>query len=386
MLFSSAKLKEAEQRIAELESELIQKNDDLQVCESLLVEMREQRDQLASDQHENHSDLYIGQSDTLIGINQKTVQSATELNERKSKLSEMMTLFGQSTSMLDLISRGSSEMNECAGQTRANIDQLSASLQSINDFTSLISSISDQTNLLALNAAIEAARAGDHGRGFAVVADEVRTLASRTSEATQEIAEVVQEIQKFTRETLGGIEKLSEIAESNDQSVNAVHDVISDVSGLSNHLSETISNVAGGRFIDTVVMDHILYKFEVFKVISGLSQKTESDFSSHFHCRLGEWYYEGHGHALLKNESAFRNLEAPHQRVHQAGVAAIHAHAAGDWNAEREALLEMETASLEVISMLNGLEVAYQQALLAESKTDANTSTALDADRSGEIN
>ena len=46
----------------------------------------------------------------------------------------------------------------------------------------------------------------------------------------------------------------------------------------------------------------------------------------------------------------------------------------------------METASLEVISMLNGLEVAYQQALLAESKNDANTSTALDADRSGEIN
>ena len=379
MLFSSARLKEAEQRIAELESELKLKNDDLQVCESILVEMREQRDQMASNEHEDHSDLYVGQADTLGGINQKTVESTTELNQRKSKLAEMMTLFNQSKAMLDLISSGSSEMNECAGQTKSNIDQLSASLQSINEFTTLIASISDQTNLLALNAAIEAARAGDHGRGFAVVADEVRTLASRTSEATNEIAEVVQEIQNFSRQTLNGIEKLSEIAETNNQSVSSVHAVITDVSGLSDHLAETISNVAGGQFIDTVIMDHILYKFEVFKVISGLSQKTEADFSSHFHCRLGKWYYEGHGQQLLKSEAAFRSLEAPHQRVHQAGVAAIQAHTAGDRKAEREALLEMETASLEVINMLNSLELAYQQALLAESKADSVESGNLDS-------
>lgn len=83
-------------------------------------------------------------------------------------------------------------------QTRDDIESLVGQIKRVAGVAEQINAIARQTNLLALNATIEAARAGEAGRGFAVVAGEVKQLAGQTSEATEEIAEILSTLSHHT--------------------------------------------------------------------------------------------------------------------------------------------------------------------------------------------
>ncbi len=78
------------------------------------------------------------------------------------------------------------------------LDQLRQEIDKVAEVAETIQAIARQTNLLALNATIEAARAGELGKGFAVVAGEVKQLSGRTSQATKEIAGLVERLRAQT--------------------------------------------------------------------------------------------------------------------------------------------------------------------------------------------
>ena len=93
---------------------------------------------------------------------------------------------------------------------RETVAGLSESAGKIGKILEMVQGFSDQTILLALNAAIEAARAGESGRGFAVVADEVRQLAQKIALATDEVRQIINDMNSRVRRTENDTEQLLE--------------------------------------------------------------------------------------------------------------------------------------------------------------------------------
>lgn len=146
---------------------------------------------------------------------------------------------------------------------------------------------------------------------------------------------------------------LNRVARTSDKSW-----VLSPNSAIATVKYGIISNTSHNNFLQTVKLDHIVWKNEVYAYLNGTSEKSINSFTSHQECRLGNWYYQGEGKEKYENDSSFRKLEDPHAKVHSSGVKALQAH---DNNRQEETILfleKMEQASSEVIGLLTELEGA----------------------------
>ncbi len=132
-----------------------------------------------------------------------TANAAANANDETASGDQLVTQTSQAVQGLaDEILASSSIIN--------GVETESKTIGSVLD---VIKGIAEQTNLLALNAAIEAARAGEQGRGFAVVADEVRTLAGRTQTATEEINQMIVNLQNGSNQAVVAMNKSCERAQ-----------------------------------------------------------------------------------------------------------------------------------------------------------------------------
>jgi methyl-accepting chemotaxis protein PixJ len=167
-------------------------------------------------------------------------------------------------------------LRETVGETAQKVKRLGESSQQISRVVSLINQIAMQTNLLAINAGIEAARAGEEAQGFAVVAEEVGELAVRSAAATQEIEQIVENIQRETSAVVQAMEigttqvgEGARVVEEAKQNLGQIFDVSRQIDSLVQSISSaTASQVQTSQTVSLLMKD-----------IAAISQRTSNSSS-----------------------------------------------------------------------------------------------------------
>ena len=314
--------------------------------------------------------------DTSSSLSNSSNTQAASLEETAASIDEITTTIQSNASSIMDMSKISDELEETAskGNVLANntsnaMEEINTKVTQIKDAIGVIDQIAFQTNILSLNAAVEAATAGEAGKGFAVVAQEVRNLASRSTEAANEIKALVQsasvkaiEGREVSSNMINGYDELSQkivqtkniiddvavasnnqknkivqinesitqldkMTQENASNANNLNSVSNEVEKLSQEIEVTISKAQFSQEYKKIVCnpelahtvagykrDHIAFKTNNFK---KLNEFTAFKVVDHNNCKMGKWIniQEQKGESFTTT-SSWNELKISHEKVH----------------------------------------------------------------------
>ena len=171
-------------------------------------------------------------------------------------------------------------LNTEVADASASLNKLQARADDIQKITEVIEGIADHINLLALNAAIEAARAGEQGRGFAVVADEVRNLAQKTAHATDDIANMLNEVRRETGATTDTMAKVNQRCSAVVNGVQQLGETFVDIESAIDATAASLSTIDHSLQEHTRSAEHIADAIERIRVALGDASQATLNISA----------------------------------------------------------------------------------------------------------
>lgn len=181
----------------------------------------------------------------------------------------------------EVSSKSLHSLQESSTEMTAKIDDISQTIRATKDAVNTISekvegitSIATQTNLLSLNASIEAARAGEAGKGFAVVAEEIGKLAEDSKQMADEIRK---EMEMLLEQSDAAVTAAEDVRQGNNDQQIALGETLDAVNGM---LEDIGSTVGGVQLISEGADTCDTSKNAVIDTMSALSAISEENAAS----------------------------------------------------------------------------------------------------------
>jgi len=208
-----------------------------------------------------------GTSETATAINETSitveeVQQASKLSSQKAKnvadsAQRVVQVFQGGQKSVEETIEGMQKIREQMDSIAQTVIRLSEQSQSIGGIIASVTDIADQSNLLAVNAAIEAAKAGEQGRGFAVVANEIKNLAGQSKQATLQVRNILNDIQKVTGAAVLATEQGSKAVEHGLKQSMQAGEAIRILAESSNEAVQAATQIVASSQQQVVGMDQI---------------------------------------------------------------------------------------------------------------------------------
>lgn len=253
-------------------------------------------------------------SDFIINISQDLETVSVKSSEMADVFNSSYQATQQNKEYMDVTIQDMDVVEKSTVDIREVMTSLLDTTREINNILNLINTISGQTNLLALNASIESARAGEAGKGFAVVAEEIRKLAERSKTATNNISDLIEDLQLKTQsvnETIdSGINKIkssiervmqtarkfdelkelqdilkSKVGDIESASVNSsshsirLKEVIAKINSLIDSSLNEIQSIAGATQQQSATMEEITSSFSSIESIAADLKKLNEELT-----------------------------------------------------------------------------------------------------------
>ncbi|SDI38793.1 methyl-accepting chemotaxis protein [Ferrimonas sediminum] len=220
-----------------------------------MMQLQSETDQVAAAMNEMQA--------TVTEVANNAEIAARAANESNEHAIEGETVVSQTTASINSLASGVEHAAQVLQKLETNVDDIGTILD-------VIVGIADQTNLLALNAAIEAARAGEQGRGFAVVADEVRTLAKRTQESTDQIQQMISQLQSGAKDAALAMQRSQEQAQNSTKQATQAGEALI-------HITESVATISSmATQIATAVEQQTSVANDINRNIVNISDEAKS--------------------------------------------------------------------------------------------------------------